>query len=58
MSGYVAAVCSEAGVRVGTDVSLLKSPRLAKNHSNMSETVGVALTNGQKDLPVWVALEL
>ena len=49
---YVAAVCTEGGLMVITNVPKLKGPWLAENHSNMSQIAGAALMNGQKDLPV------
>ena len=40
------------GVMVIMDVPELKRPWSAENHSNVSQISGVALMNGQKDLPV------
>ena len=61
-SEYVAAICTEAGMVVRTDLQKLKRPSLAENHSNVSQIAGVALTNGQKNLLFvtrdWVVLEL
>ena len=44
--------CTEACVMVITDVLELKRPWLSENDSNVSQIAVVALTNGQKDLPV------